>query len=73
MPCRVKCSVCGHVLIESKEFPRHNIYTGLSDWYTHLYYSVAGECPLCGHKLPTPEEYAGKMKVEVFAAEEVKT
>lgn len=71
MPCRVKCSVCGHIWIDSQKMDDDFFWR--SDWYYDLYLRLRGKCPRCGHKLPTPQEYAAKMKVEVFAAKEVKT
>jgi len=34
-------------------------------WYQRFYKRMNGECHVCHHKLPSPNEYKEKMRVEV--------
>jgi len=50
---------------EWEEMPSgHYPYT-VTLWYDRFYKRMKGKCQLCGHKLPTPDEYKEKMRVEV--------
>lgn len=63
MPTEIRCRKCDSILGEWPELP-----TGVNPWtlwYEHFYKKMKGECVVCHCKLPSPKEYADKMKVQI--------
>jgi hypothetical protein len=58
----LRCKECDHVLFEFDELPSDIL------WYSMLRHRLGGECPKCGHKLPSVSKYARKMRLEVKLA-----
>lgn len=55
----IRCKKCHTLLADFEDIPNNVI------WYSLLRTKLSGSCQKCGHKLPNPSKYAGKMIFEV--------
>ena len=59
MGTEIRCKACSHVLFEADDVPSDIL------WYARLRHKLDGNCPNCGHKIPSVSKYARKMQLDV--------